>query len=326
MSSRMFAGCARATLLLCLGVVILGAYVRLSDAGLGCPDWPGCYGRILVPEAHVAEAHADHAVRPLEADKAWKEMIHRYFASGVGLGILLLLLLGWKQRLAPRGLLLGLFGLVCFQGILGMWTVTWQLKPLAVSAHLIGGMATLGLLTWLNLRHVGSAPAAAAPARGLRWFAGLGLLVLFAQIFLGGWTSSNYAALACPDFPTCHASWWPESDFAEAFVMWRGLEQNYEYGVLDSPARTAIHVTHRLGAIVAGLFLLSLAWVLARQRDWRPWGWALGLGVVLQIGLGISAVLFGLPLLVATGHNAGAALLVMLLAGVNARMGRTAHG
>ncbi len=313
-----FAFTARATWLLCAGVVVLGAYVRLTDAGLGCPDWPGCYGEILVPTDHAA-ANAAYPERPLETGKAWREMIHRYFASGVGLGILLLLVSGWRQRLAPRGFLLGLFALVCFQGLLGAWTVTWQLKPLAVSAHLLGGMATLGLLSWLNLGYLARKPAPPAPAR-MPAFAAVALLVLFGQIFLGGWTSSNYAALACPDFPTCHAQWWPEADFAEAFVLWRGLEQNYEYGVLDSPARIAIHLTHRLGAIVATLVLGALAWALWRAAGWRRWGAALGAALLAQVLIGISTVELGLPLAVATAHNAGAAVLIVLLFGLNARL------
>ncbi len=310
------------TLLLCLGIVVLGAYVRLSDAGLGCPDWPGCYGRLLVPEASVAQAHEGHAQRPLEVPKAWKEMVHRYFASGLGLLIIALAAFGWRRGL-PRSLLAGLVAVVCFQGILGMWTVTWQLKPLAVTSHLLGGMTTLGMLLWLNLL------LRPAPSRGLaalRGFAVASLLVLIGQIFLGGWTSSNYAALACPDFPTCHASWWPEANFSEAFVLWHGLGINYEYGILDSPARTAIHLTHRVGALITAGVLGLLAWRLWRRRQLRPMGAALGAGLLLQISLGIATVKFGLPLPVAAAHNAGAALLVLILVWINVQAWRETPG
>ncbi len=302
------------TLLLCLGVVVLGAYVRLSDAGLGCPDWPGCYGRVLVP-ADPGAALAAYPERPLESAKAWKEMVHRYLASALGLCILALAVMGWRKRRAPRGLLAGMVALVVFQGILGMWTVTWQLKPLAVTGHLLGGMSTLALLAWLNARLRAAGPPTASV--GLRRFAGFALLALFAQIFLGGWTSSNYAALACPDFPTCHAQFWPDADFSEAFVLWRGLGVNYEYGVLDGPARTAIHLTHRLGAIIVTLILASLAVALWRGCARPVLGVVLLLGLVVQLGLGIVSVLGGLPLPVAAAHNAGAAILVLILMVIN---------
>lgn len=331
LNQKIFPLIARFAWMLCLGVVVLGAFVRLSDAGLGCPDWPGCYGQLLVPEADhaVEKANAAYPHRPVEVHKAWKEMIHRYFASGVGLAILLLLVTGWKERLAPRGFLVTLLALVCFQGILGMWTVTWQLKPLAVSAHLIGGMSTLAMLTWLNARLLWPAksPQSGAVSRSrLGSLAAISLLLLFVQIFLGGWTSSNYAALACPDFPTCHQQWWPETDFEEAFVLWRGLGQNYEFGVLDSPARTAIHLTHRIGAIVISMVFLGLIAALWRAVVWRGWASAVLLALVLQVTLGITTVLLSLPLVIATAHNAGAALLVILLTALNARLRSDGNG
>lgn len=331
LNQKIFSLTARFAWALCFGVVVLGAFVRLSDAGLGCPDWPGCYGQLLVPEADhaVEQANAAYPHRPVEVGKAWKEMIHRYFASTLGLAILLLLLIGWKQRLAPRGFLLGLFGLVCFQGILGMWTVTWQLKPLAVSAHLLGGMSTLALLTWLNARLLWPAKAEhAGPVvrSGLRSLAAVSLVVVFAQVFLGGWTSSNYAALACPDFPTCHQQWWPETDFEEAFVLWRGLDQNYEFGVLDSPARTAIHLTHRIGFIVVTMVLLGFIAALWRAVVWRSWAVGILLALALQVALGITTVMLSLPLVIATAHNAGAAVLIMLLTALNARLRSSGNG
>ena len=317
MSANWYRALARGSLLLCAFIVVLGAYVRLSDAGLGCPDWPGCYGQILVPE-NVAAANAAYPERPLETGKAWKEMVHRYFASLLGLAIIALAVFGWRRGL-PRSLLLGLTALVIFQGILGMWTVTWQLKPLAVSAHLLGGMATLAGLLWLNLL---LAPPRPGPVR-LRPLALVALLVLVGQIFLGGWTSSNYAALACPDFPTCHGQWWPETDFKEAFVLWRGLGVNYEYGILDSPARIAIHLTHRLGALLTALVLGLLAWRLWREPTMRGLGAGLAAALLLQLALGISSVLLALPLPVAAAHNGGAALLLLVLATINTHLWRT---
>lgn len=341
-----------AALLLCLGVVVLGAYVRLSDAGLGCPDWPGCYGHLTVPtdDAHVARAQQNFPDRPVEAAKAWKEMIHRYLASTLGLLIVGLALLSFRAghpRLLPRVLLV----LVIFQGLLGMWTVTWLLKPLAVTAHLLGGLTTLSLLLWLllDVRRADARPAApslgqrldphatsfrnerealaglqagaGAPRRGLlKLGATLALALLAGQIFLGGWTSSNYAALACPDLPTCQGRLWPELDVGEAFTLWRGLGQSYEYGVLDNRARVTIHHLHRVGALAVSAFLVVLGAWLWRRPEWRRHAqWILGL-LALQASLGVSLVALQLPLLLAAAHNAGAALLLLAVIHLNHRV------
>jgi heme a synthase len=303
---------------LALFVIVFGAYVRLSDAGLGCPDWPGCYGRLAVPAA-VPDVHLDHpdwAHRPLETGKAWREMIHRYLASALGLGIVMLAVLVWRRAdvAASRPVVYGLVPLVMFQGALGMWTVTLLLKPLVVSAHLMGGLATLALLWW-NLLSVSATPPAPAALASLRRAGILALAVLVAQIFLGGWTSANYAALACTDFPTCHGLWWPQTDFDEAFVLWRGLGINYEFGVLDTPARTAIHITHRLGALVTLLFVGTVAIRALRTPvdRVRRVGWCILAALLGQLFLGISNVLGGLPLPVAVAHNAGAAVLLLTL-------------
>jgi heme a synthase len=333
---------ATAALALCAIVVVFGAFVRLSDAGLGCPDWPGCYGRLTVPTeaAHVRDAELAFPDRPVAHDKAWKEMIHRYLASTLGLLILGLALLSFREgypRVLPRVLL----GLVVFQGLLGMWTVTWLLKPLVVTAHLLGGMATLALLAWLrlDLRDASGAEAppvsreprnereawklmapAPEPARpfGIRAFAGVALVLLAAQIFLGGWTSSNYAALACPDLPTCQGSMWPDLALSEAFTLWRGLGVSYEHGVLDNPARMTIHHVHRVGALVVSLFLVALVGLLWRRP--APWSWfakAIGAGLALQVMIGVSLVLLRLPLPLAAAHNAGAALLLLAVIALN---------
>ena len=220
-------------------VIVIGAYTRLSDAGLGCPDWPGCYGRILVPEevAHVDAANAAYPERPLEQSKAWKEMGHRYVAGTLGLLILSICILAWLKTESVNARLLGtaLVLLVIFQALLGMWTVTLLLKPVIVMSHLLGGMTILGLLYWMLLRQQGAAtisPGRCEP-RLFVW-AITGLVILVLQILLGGWTSSNYAALACPDFPTCQGSLWPKMDFKEGFILWRGLGIDYEGGVLHA--------------------------------------------------------------------------------------------
>jgi cytochrome c oxidase assembly protein subunit 15 len=309
-----------AALALCLAVVVFGAYVRLSDAGLGCPDWPGCYGHLTVPtEAqHVEQAQQAFPGRPVEHAKAWKEMIHRYLASTLGLLILGLALLSFRAghpRALPRVLVL----LVIFQGMLGMWTVTWQLKPLAVTGHLLGGLTTLALLFWLWLGTRPAPTTAARPPR-VRLLAGVALALLAAQIFLGGWTSSNYAALACPDLPTCQGQPWPELDVKEAFTMWRGLEQNYEYGVLDNRARVTIHHLHRVGALAVSAVLLALAlWLWRQGGTWRLHGQVILSLLALQVGIGLSLVILQLPLPLAAAHNAGAALLLLAVTKLNHR-------
>ncbi|MEZ5564144.1 MAG: COX15/CtaA family protein [Gammaproteobacteria bacterium] len=254
---------------LVLVVIVLGAYVRLSDAGLGCPDWPGCYGHLVLPGDSASRTAAQSAFpeRELHAGKAWREMIHRYAASTLGLIIVLVAALAWLNRRSARQpvvLPLVLLGVVIFQGMLGMWTVTLLLKPLIVMGHLLGGLTTLGLLAWLLLEE--RRRNADRERRRIAWPVAVGLLVLIAQISLGGWTSSNYAALACTDLPTCQGQWWPaEADWREAFVLWRGLGINYEYGVLDAPARVAIHFTHRMGAMLT-LAVLVIVALWARRR------------------------------------------------------------
>jgi cytochrome c oxidase assembly protein subunit 15 len=283
-------------------VVVLGAWVRLTDAGLGCPDWPGCYG-------HAYPSGVQ------QAGKAWHEMIHRYAAAT--LGVIVTILLVWavaarKERGQPLTPVALLFVIVCLQGALGALTVTLLLKPLIVTAHLLGGLTTMGLLWWLSITPERRKPAAAEA--GLQRLALAGCAVLAAQIFLGGWTSTNYAAVACPDFPTCQRAWWPPMDFHDAFVLWRGLNIDYEGGVLDNPARMAIHFTHRIGAVVTGATLLTLGLftlVRAGSRRLSRAGLWLTASVLLQITIGIATVHLGVPLSAATLHNAGAALLVI---------------
>ena len=311
---------------LALIVVVLGAWVRLTDAGLGCPDWPGCYGSLIVPdqETEAAASNAAFPERPLDSAKAWNEMIHRYAATTLGLAILLAALLAWLNRRdtkQPVILPVVLLGVVIFQGLLGMWTVTLLLKPLIVMAHLIGGLTTLSLCFWLLLEHYRRPHTTAYQQRFIVKPALIALIVLIIQIALGGWTSSNYAALACPDLPTCNGEWWPENaNFAEGFVLWRGLGIDYEFGVLDTPSRVAIHYTHRLGAMVTFLLLGFVALQFARQKTTPPMRHAGQLTIVAliaQVTIGISVVWFGLPLSVATAHNGVAALLLLATINLN---------
>jgi cytochrome c oxidase assembly protein subunit 15 len=327
MSNPWFGRIALIAACLALVVVVLGAFVRLSDAGLGCPDWPGCYGHVVVPESagHVKQANEAYPGRPVQAAKAWKEMVHRYFAGTLGLLILAMAILALRHRRDPGqqvALPVFLVALVAFQAALGMWTVTLLLKPLVVTGHLFMGMSTLALLWWVFLRHRGNTGLNLSAAAGrLRPWAVLGVVVLAMQIALGGWTSSNYAALACTQFPAClNGQWWPHMDFSQAFVLWRGLGINYEYGVLDSPARVAIHMVHRIGALVTFVYLtfLGLRAVIAGAGSVvRSTGILLLLLLLTQVTLGISNVVFSLPLPVAVAHNGVAALLLISLVLLN---------
>ena len=329
---------AIAGVLLGLCVVVFGAYVRLTYAGLGCPDWPGCYGHVTPLGAQAANAGTPDA--PLEVGKAWREMIHRYAASTLGLIIVTIaaLSLAWRREpRVPRRLPWALVGLVVFQGILGMLTVTWKVKPIIVTAHLAFGLLTVSVLwwLWLSLREPKPAlppsPTLTASRLALaRRVALLGLVALVMQILLGGWTSTNYAAIACPDLPTCQAQWWPEADFKDGFVLWRGLGVNYEGGVLDLPARVAIHFTHRLGAIVATLALLFAAIMAVRAgagRAARLAARGVLAALALQLTIGIVMVLHAFPLGLATAHNAGAAVLLLATLLLNWTLrGASPHG
>lgn len=303
-----------------LTVIVLGAYVRLSHAGLGCPDWPGCYGHMVVPDSteSIDSANAAYPQRPLHGEKAWKEMVHRYFAGGLGLLIVLIAVAAlksfdWSKPAERRQVIVPLLlpALILFQALLGMWTVTLLLKPLVVTAHLLGGMATLALLLWVALSQIHWPIAQYSRLTALRRGAVFCLILLVLQITLGGWVSSNYAALACYGFPMCSGQWWPVMDFRDAFVLWRGLGIDYEGGVLDHPARVAIHMVHRFGAALVAVVLLLLC-VLVRRRvpELRPLAAIILLLLLAQIGLGIGNVSLGLPLAVATAHNAVAALLL----------------
>lgn len=306
---------------LALLVIILGAYVRLSDAGLGCPDWPGCYGKLIVPEGstnQIEEMNQAYPERPFEKDKAWKEMLHRYLAALLGFCILIFSFFTWvkpefyKIRFYSSALL----ALVLLQGLLGMWTVTLLLKPVIVMLHLMGGLTILSLLYWQMLRQQSAVGFFKSEGnKKLLPFVAVGIIILFCQISLGGWTSSNYAALACPDFPKCKNVWWPEMNFKEGFVLWRGLGIDYEGGTLDGSARTAIHMTHRIGAIITAVAITFIAlWSILVGKKYIRWtGASILILLFIQISLGIANVKLHLPLLVAVAHNGVAALLLLSL-------------
>ncbi|HJV24496.1 MAG TPA: COX15/CtaA family protein [Aromatoleum sp.] len=304
-------------------VVVFGAYVRLSDAGLGCPDWPGCYGQISPHHAadDINAIYAANPQGPVSAPKAWKEMIHRYLAGTLGLLILAIAARAWRCRSHPAvawRVAAALVGVVVVQGLLGKWTVTLLLKPAIVTAHLIGGLTTLGLLAWLALRAHGVVRDESP--RGAVVLARLAFVLLAGQIVLGGWTSTNYAALACADFPTCQGSLWPTADYLNAFHVVRELGMTADGQTLSLAALTAIHWAHRLGALLTGTALIALGWVLLRRQGTQAAGFLLLGAVSLQIGLGIANVALGLPLALAVAHNAGAVVLLLVLVWINYRL------
>lgn len=279
-------------------VVVVGAYVRLSDAGLGCPDWPLCYGDPIPGEMESRDALV----------KAWKEMGHRYLAGTLGLVLVALMLLAWRLR-RWRGLTTAIVALVLFQATLGAWTVTMLLKPAIVTAHLLGGMSILALLTWLVLSLHGHAPEPRAAS--LRAPAAIALVALAVQIALGGWVSSNYAALACPDLPLCFGEALPPMDFANAFHVVRELGQTPEGELLSREALTATHWSHRVFALIVVVLVGWAAWRTSRLIP--VLGAILALILLGQFSLGVANVAYSLPLPLAAAHNAGAALLLVAL-------------
>jgi cytochrome c oxidase assembly protein subunit 15 len=303
-------------------VIVLGAWVRLSHAGLGCPDWPGCYGQLTWPEAAVEIESANQAFpeRPFEFRKAWREMLHRYLAGSLMLLIFALGWIVWRDPHADRKIKLlttALVILIIFQALLGMWTVTLKLKPIIVMAHLLGGLTSFSLILWLmfsSRQRISDIPnIKIRRMKGPIITAGV---ILLMQIALGGWTSANYAALACPDLPMCTGQWWPDADFREGFVLWREIGVDYEGGLLDQRARIAIHLTHRIGAVVTLLVLIVLALRLIKIPRLRTGGQVLMALVLTQFTLGVLNVVLYLPLSNAIAHNAGATLLLATLLGL----------
>jgi len=305
-------------------VVLLGAYTRLVDAGLGCPDWPGCYGFISVPETaeELQQAETAFPAAPVEADKAWAEMVHRYFAGALGLLVALLAVLAIKNYRdtsdQPLVLPIILLALISFQAALGMWTVTLGLLPIVVMGHLLGGFTMLALLLLLFLKvKSNNAGTWGSPLRNA---ALLGIFIVFIQITLGGWTSANYAAIICTDFPTCQGLLVPPMDFSGAFQLSGEGVTNYLGGHMDNDARVTIHWLHRVGAIITALFITYLAIRLYIQGR-RKFSFWLFMVLGVQVSLGISNVIFSLPLQVAVAHNGVAALLLLSLVALAHHLG-----
>lgn len=311
------------TLFLTFDLVLFGAFTRLTDSGLGCPDWPGCYGNASPAGASHEIAAAQQAMPsgPVTPGKAWIEMIHRYLATGVGVLILTLALASWAERqriqISPWWPTLTL-AWVCLQGAFGALTVTMKLFPAIVTLHLLGGLVLLALLRVQALRYAqahGESSPLPLGTRG-RQAIGVALVLLWCQIALGGWVSTNYAVLACHDFPVCQGSWWPSMDFEQGFALWRGLGLSSHGDNISFQALTAIHYTHRLLAFAVFAALLWLAWrmnrVAALRRDAR---WVAGL-VAWQLATGLSNVVLDWPLLAALAHTGGAAALVVVLTGL----------
>jgi cytochrome c oxidase assembly protein subunit 15 len=363
---------AWAAVLLAACVIVFGGFVRLSHAGLSCPDWPTCYGKATWPKhaKDIVAANAAFPQRAVETHKAWREQFHRHIAAVLGLLVLGLALMsarlrrhGVAQLLVAVGLvgisiplymqqhyaasavltvlgeliLLGaawrwdnrdfarvgaiMLAFIIVQATLGLWTVTWLLKPLVVMAHLLGGLTMLSLIAWTAWKATPRRALVAGNATRLRRLIVVGLVLVAVQIALGGWTSANYASLACgTSFPGCSGQWWPDTDFAEGFVLWRGIGVDYEGGILDGAARNAIHLSHRLFALLVLGHLGVLIWRLLRTPGLAGWGAGLGAALLAQIALGISNIVFGLPIAVATAHLAGAALMLFLMITLVARL------
>ncbi len=368
---------AWAAVLLALCVIVFGGFVRLSNAGLSCPDWPTCYGKATWPtlDHEIASANESYE-RAVEVSKAWREQFHRHIAALLGVFVLVLALLAARRQKLGLAMVLGASALVAlsipiymgiegrfasnhqlsvalfivaelmllahalrgsngdasrfsalllmviiFQAVLGMWTVIWLVKPVIVMAHLLGGLLTLSMLVWLAFKTMPGSALVLAEAPRLRRLLWIGLVLLVVQIALGGWTSANYAALACgTDFPTCLGQWWPAQDYREGFVLWRGIGVDYEGGVLDGAARVAIQMSHRIMALLVVGHLLVVGIRMVRTPGLVFWGVVLLVLLGAQVALGISNVVLGLPLWVATAHNAGAALLLFTVVGLLARL------
>ncbi|SJN14945.1 Heme A synthase, cytochrome oxidase biogenesis protein Cox15-CtaA [Halomonas citrativorans] len=298
--------------LLTIVVILVGAWTRLVDAGLGCPDWPGCYGRLLVPDGeHAALRHPD---APLDAAKAWVEMVHRYIATLLGLLVLSVLALGWPFRNThhfPWSISVLLLAAIIIQGAFGAFTVTLKLWPQVVTLHLLGGLSVLLLFFWLHLRLTSVSEKKVIGAKCFNIFWGLAAGLLILQLGLGGWVTSNYSGMACQGFPACNGQWWPHMDLSEGFHLTQTVGPNYLHGQLHAEARVAIHYMHRLGALLLGVSLLML-WYRYRHNPSVARALVFVIGVyALQVVLGIANVLMWLPLWLALAHTAGAVLLVI---------------
>jgi cytochrome c oxidase assembly protein subunit 15 len=306
-------------------LILFGAFTRLTDSGLGCPDWPGCYGHSnpLLAMDHILDAQAQMPFGPVTVSKAWIEMLHRYFASGVGFLILIVTILAWFKRhdfgFKVFKIALGLFFLVCLQGAFGAWTVTLKLQPIIVSTHLILALCLVIGLTYLT-EVTQTHQSLKKPKRYAKWVPLLVTGVVLSQIFLGAWVSTNYAVLACTGFPSCNQEWLPKMDFLNGFTWWRELGKTASGEYLSIEALIAIHWTHRLGALITSLVVLVFLGFLSQIKDqgnpaWQSkvsyWGKYLLLVLVIQLLSGLSNVVFHWPLIAALIHTGGAAALLV---------------
>jgi len=301
-------------------VIALGAWTRLVDAGLGCPDWPGCYGFIVFPtnESEIALAESRYPMFPYDINKAIPEVVHRYFAAALGLIAIFLVYFSFKNTKdrSIRAWSIFLLFFICCQGLFGYLTVSLKLLPIIVTTHLFGGFATLTLFYFLYLKSRNFEIFNQINIPNLKGIAGAAFVILLLQIFLGVWTSTNYASLACADFPTCQGSYLPEMDFKSGFNLNQEVGPNYLYGLLDNPARVAIHYSHRVTAI-----LVTILFLILMSRLWfsnaAPLASTLGILLLTQITLGIINVVYVLPLYVAIAHNLVAACLLLALFTIN---------
>lgn len=320
------------TLFLTFDLIMFGAFTRLTDSGLGCPDWPGCYGHANPLQAHSAISAAEAAMPtgPVTVMKAWIEMIHRYLAMGIGVLIIALMVSAWRMWLVRREHKINpwlptmLLVFVCIQGAFGAWTVTLKLQPIIVTIHLLLGMGLLAMLVWLAARQSNHRPVAQG-ALALRGTALLAAVLLLIQLALGGWVSTNYAALACLDFPLCHGSVVPQMDFRNGFALWRHLGKTASGDFLPFPALTAIHWVHRSFAFIVIAVLGWLALRALRIEGLRKTGRWILIVLTLQFATGVSTIFLEWPLALAVLHNGGAALLVALLVMLNYKIGMPAR-
>ncbi|MEX3956528.1 heme A synthase [Trinickia sp. EG282A] len=321
------------TTFLTLDLVMFGGFTRLTDSGLGCPDWPGCYGTAspFVAHAQIAAAHAALPSGPVSMTKAWIEMIHRYFAMAIGVLIIAQTAIAWRARFKrlplhvspwwPTALLM----LIGVQGAFGAWTVTMKLQPIIVTTHLLLGLALLGTLGWLAAR-LTPIPVYEPQIARYRFAAAVGLALLIVQIALGGWVSTNYAVLACTDFPTCNGQWIPPMDFAHGFHLWRALGMTADGDVITQDALVAIHWTHRTFAFAVIAYLVALALRLRGFESLRRPANGVLLVLAIQFATGLSNIVLQWPLPIAVAHNGGAAVLLLLVVMLNFRTASSRPG
>jgi cytochrome c oxidase assembly protein subunit 15 len=319
MITQRYLGLTFIATILAFCVILLGTYTRLKDAGLGCPDWPGCYGQLIVPhtQTEIMQAIKLYPSEPVITKKAWVEMVHRYFAGTLELIIFGLAIIAairkFKYSDQPLIIPLILSALVIFQAMLGMWTVTWKLLPLVVMGHLVGGMTILALLWWLMLKKGEPFKNEITPVTKLRFWTVLGLIIVILQIFLGGWTSANYASLACTQFPYCNLNF-PLIEFHRAFNFLTPIGVNYQGGDLEMPARVVIHMAHRYWAGITALYVAALSLYLIAAKTTsglRKLGWFMLALLMIQLFLGYLNIKMLLPMHVALAHNGVAALLLL---------------